>query len=177
MFFAIAIPKICLLQPRDKQYFTSNYEDSVLLSQYLIHEFSSQKIKDSLRIDLYGKTLNSSQVLFTIYDFNKKLLYKKRFPASLLKDYGNPIDKEDTSANEVAIKEGFDNFFMTENFFSPAIDPNVEFDNEISGPNIQVWKQIQLNRNNIAFIYNGIDEGHIFIVYLKSKKKVIEFNP
>jgi len=145
-----------------------------LLRYYCLHQFSDPANKDIFSIALYGKSIDSGNIVFKITDHNHHRIYSETFPASDM--LGDLIDDTAMRSGADTIKMRMANFLNSNSFHSPAIGSNEKVEDafEIQDKSdIDNWKDIQSDRTSIAFMYFHGYESTYAIAYSKKKKKVV----
>jgi hypothetical protein len=148
-------------------------KSSVLHSVTKEFHFSSLESKDLFKIELMGEDILNSQVKFEILDSEMKLIYEVSFGALELLGYqiksnANKNEKEDFIISRL------NHFFDQTNFIEPAID-TTEYDPEdYDLIDISIWNQIKKD-GSIGFYYILGEEDMVWIVFLKTSKKIIKY--
>lgn len=136
------------------------------------HTFSHPEIKDKFHISIVGNSIIEGNVIFTIKDYNDIEIFKEEFPARYL--IGYELDNEaSTFEKEKFIKKRIIEFFKEDNFSSPAIHADDEFDEDYSKR--KIWKIIIEDQSTIGFFYKIGEEDLRWIAYSKKLKKVVMY--
>jgi len=146
-----------------------------LLRYTCLHQFSDPNNKDVFSIALYGKSIDSGKIVFKITDHTYNQIYSETFPASdLLGDLEEEIHGKEA---EDTIKKRTAAFLDTRSFYSPAIDPNENAQDDFENADksdISNWKDVKSDTTSVKFIYSHGYEGTYGIAYSKKKKKVVQ---
>jgi hypothetical protein len=148
----------------------SIHNSKILLSETKLHVFSDTVKKDTFKLLLKGKTIKDGKGLFEIVSFDHKRIYSEQFQAVDL--LGDLIDfpltdrqKEDT------ITYRFRNFFLNENFTTPALNKSEVLDTDYVKK--EDFEDIKPDASSTGFIYALGYEGFAEIAWSKKRKKVV----
>ncbi|MGN6179283.1 MAG: hypothetical protein ACTHNW_08885 [Mucilaginibacter sp.] len=145
-----------------------------LLRYSCTHQFSDSSSRDIFSITLYGKSIDSGNIVFKITDHTHRQIYRETFPASDM--LGDLMDVVDKKGSEDTIKRRMAAFLDTSNFHSPAIGSNENVEDAFENADksdISNWKDIKSDTTSIAFIYSHGYEGTYGIAYSKKQKRVV----
>jgi hypothetical protein len=155
---------------KDKQIRVS--KDIILYENLILHNFSSPVAKDSFKIQVAGQTIIDGEIKFQIITDVGQVILNETFPASMFLDYGLKEEANDRE-KEVHIKDRIDRFFDTANFHQPAIARNDTYDEDYTSR--EVWDDIISDQSSVGFDYLIGEEDHRFVVYSKSRKKIVTY--
>lgn len=139
------------------------------------HFFSSRQTKDLFRIRLTGGNILEGRIKFEIITSSGEFIYSINFEAKLLLGYGLDTNSNDQQKSQYIIKR-MNEFFLEENFITPAIESAEVYDKDYYGIIDKTqWNQIKNDEKSIAFYYLLAEGDQTWITFLKKEKKVIRY--
>jgi len=145
--------------------------DSILVQNIVYHQFSTTSSKDKFHIYLKGKSVLDGIIHFKIYSNYNEEIFIDIFPSIDLIGYGLLGESASKQDEENYIKKRITEFFIEDNFISPAISKYEEYDPDYSER--EIWEDIKSDESAIGFYYlTGEEDGKI-IAWSKSMKKVV----
>lgn len=149
--------------------------DSILIEQRAIHNFSNADKKDEFYVCIKGKSIVEGKVIFTIINHDKITILREEFPSYLLMNYGFEGDLKSEKDREKYMRYRINEFFEEKNFKYPAIKQDEIFDEDYSDK--EIWNDIQSDGTAIGFFYLiGEEDGRTIAYSKKTKKVVMYFN-
>jgi len=151
---------------------TEEIKNNILLVNNTQRTFSNPNTKDIFSIKITGPSLLKGQMIFQITDSNGNVILKEEYPSNYLIGYefddDDPIEKK-----EEHIKKRVAEFFKDDNFFTPAIEKDLKYDEDYS--DLKVWNDIKSDSTAIGFYYLIGAENGSKIAYSKKEKKVVMY--
>lgn len=142
----------------------------------LAYFFSSLTKKDTFILELRGNYITKSNINFRIISFQNEVIYEEEFDMMALYGFGPDLTKTnpDSITVENHLVKRFDNFFNLKNFVRPAIKESAKYE-ELYNSIIpeREWRQIKSNPASVGFGFTLWEESISYIVYSKTRKKVI----
>lgn len=164
---------ICKTEIINQSLSKGTLNDSVLIENKVIHEFSQVENKDEFYICIKGKSILDGKTIFKITKSDGTELLNEEFPSSHLMDYGFEGDMNSVKEKEEYIKSRIKNFFNESNFIFPAIKTDETFDEDYSDKDI--WNEIKSDLTTIGFSYQIGEEDGRKITFSKKKGKVVMY--
>ena len=148
--------------------------DKVLKIIESTHVFSSNSEMDTFRLTLKGKSISVGKVLFEIISSEGKRIHHEIIESNLLIGYGllgieNPTEMDKSNY----IIKRMNEFFSIDNFSTPAIPEDEQFDEDYHKKDS--FYRIKGNLNSISFMYK-IGEGDIRRIAFLDNKVIIFWN-
>lgn len=137
------------------------------------HAFSDPKTEDTFLLTASGENgLEASNIVLSILNAAGVEIYREEFQGYDLIDYGIADYK---GTRDEYVKGRMEAFFEEENFTTPAIKSDEEYDEDFSDETI--WKDIKANPDAIGFFYLlGVEDGRSIAWSSSQQKTVLYFN-
>lgn len=159
----------------DKKTHPKKSQDSLIIENKTSHIFSNPEKKDEFCVQIKGKSLLKGKVIFTITNSEGIEIYKEEFPSTYLIGYGLVGTNATTKDEEDFIKKRILEFFLNENFHTPAIKNEESYDEDYS--NKEIWDEIKADQSAVGFYFLiGEEDGRRIAFSKKTKKVVLYFN-
>ncbi len=154
---------------------TNVYRKDYFLENSTKQKFSNNESADEFKLIVKGKKIHYATVDFTITNSQGERIFHDQFP--LMKvlervfdgggEYATFIQKDDY------MRAWVDNFFKSENFLTPAIHAEREFDAEFSKKHH--WEAIAADPTSVGFVYSKSKGSQTEIAFDKKQNKVLEY--
>ena len=145
-------------------------QNSVLLKNEVLHNFSSLSLQDTFRIYATGTSILDGQFHFQIITSDASIIHDETLDTTWLLDYGAEGDTTLT-AKESYIRNRIENFFNDKNFRQPAISSTEVYEADYSDKTI--WDDIKSDSTAIGFYYLVGKEDGRRVAYSKKLNKVV----
>jgi len=142
----------------------------VLLTEGVLHNFSSPANKDTFKIVVTGSSIREGTVHFQIVTHDNRIIYDEKFTTDWFLDYGADGDTTELQ-KENYITTRINNFFNEENFLQPAIKKTDRYDADYSDR--KNWEDIKSDASAVGFKYLVGKEDGRRIAYSKQWQKVV----
>ncbi|QCR22704.1 hypothetical protein [Pontibacter sp. SGAir0037] len=149
-------------------------EERILLNNSKDLRFSSTQSLDNFTIILKGEEILEGVVTFSIKTSSGKTIYKESFPARDLIGYEIVEESPTKEQEEEVVKRRIREFFIEDNFSSPAIATDEKYEEDYAEKSI--WKDIKADRTAVGFFYKIGEEDMRWIAYSKKAKKVVMYH-
>ena len=149
---------------------TEKDNEIILLENSTERTFSNPDSKDNFKIIITGNSLHDGKMTFQIINAKGNFIHNEEFPSYYLIGY-ELFDDEPKEKQKEYIKKRVAEFFKDDNFFSPAISENEQYDEDYS--DLKEWNDIKSDSTAVGFYYLIGEESGNRIAFSKKENKIV----